>query len=169
MRVRGSHTHTRVYKLHPQLSDRLYLSRPPKPENDGQRPCSVGLERLAHISTRYPRENSYPSRNTTALRHTNGPEPYQGPRLTPPALNTLQGRDPHHTLPGCQRGNHGLQTRGHGCPRADHIISTGLSILSQQLSSASTQRWTSNSLMQRYKNSFTSSAICQGPSRGGGA
>ena len=25
-----------------------------------------------------------PPRNTTTLRHKNGPEPYQGPRLTPP-------------------------------------------------------------------------------------
>ena len=68
--------------------------------------------------------------------HKNGVEPYQGQRLTPPAWTTLQGRDPHHTLPGCQRGNHGLHTRGHGCPRADHIIATSPPILAQHISRA---------------------------------
>ena len=104
------------------------------PEHDGQRPCSVGLESVARISTRYPRGNSYPFRNTTALWHKNGPEPYQGPRLTSPAETTLQGRDPHHTIPGCQRGNHGLHTRGHGCPRADHIIAASPPMLPQHIS-----------------------------------
>ena len=46
-------------------------------------------------------------------------------------MTNLQGRDPHHTLPGCQRGNHGLHTRGHGCLRADHIIATRPPMLPQ--------------------------------------
>ena len=86
-----------------QLSAREFLSRLPKPEHGGQRPCSVGLESVARISTRYPRGNSYPFRNTTALWHKNGPEPYQGARLTPPAVTSLQGRDPYNNIPDVKK------------------------------------------------------------------
>ncbi len=95
---------------------------------------------MAHISTRYPRGNCYPSRNTTALRHNNWPEPYQGlPMLTPPAVTALQGRDPHHIIPGYQRDNHGLHIREYCSPRADHIVATRPPVFQQHLYRAFTK------------------------------
>ena len=59
-------THVCKNYIPKQLSARECVSRPPKAEHGGQRPCSVGIESVARISTRYPRGNSYPFRNTTA-------------------------------------------------------------------------------------------------------
>ena len=91
--------------------------------------AASGLEgwRTSRLDT--PEESATPP----AHWHKNGLEPYQGQRLIPPAWTTLQGRDPHHTLPGCQRGNNGLHARGHGCPVTDHIIATSPLILPQHL------------------------------------
>ena len=45
-------------------------------------------------------------------------------------------KGPSHTIPACQRGNNRLHSRGRGCPRVDHLISTSPPMLSQGLSCA---------------------------------
>jgi hypothetical protein len=104
IRVRGSQTHSHEETLHPQFSDREYLSRPPQLVDGGYQRCNVGhffggayLEWIPKMK-RSPQPT--PPRNTTALRHKNSPVPHQGPRHTPPPgllykAGTLTTPSPH--------------------------------------------------------------------------
>ncbi len=52
------------------------------------------------------------------------------------AGTTLQGRDPHHTIPACQRGNNRLHSRGRGCRTVNHPIATSPPMLPHGISRA---------------------------------